>query len=372
MLRWRVDPVEGVDFIIERKALDNEESYAIRNPYFGMQLAYLKGMLEQGKAIRNSNGFTILSEDILELGEDFISLFDFPEFYPGRYITRFEGNTGKSAFKASVELALPGRSNIPYFSVFGPLLKLTEDKMYMLQPADWRALQALNHHAGLSAEMRGEYENNWLVFQLQLAKRAGMKISLAHFDNIDIIQPEKVGVAVDVSPDGDLILTPAFGAGLNIDDIKSRLGQISADDKHCILRVRNKFVLLDEKRLEAAQEILTNRRIPKTQVASFLKAPTAYLNAALIDLDTGFSLRVHGAEKFCQRYFGDVEKSGVNWFKSANDVIEPPEQLSTIIGDQQKLDEVRALFEDAQKTGAEMITVDDRLIDITDRTQCYR
>lgn len=372
LMRWRIDPVEGVDFIIDRKVLADEESYAIKNPYFGMQLAYLKGMVEQNKAVRNANGFTILSEEVVGLGEDFISLFDFPDFYPGRYNTRIEGNSGKSAFKAALELVLPDGDIVSRFSVNGPLLRLAENEMYMLQPADWQALQALKHHESLPADRRGEYENNWLVFQLQLAKRSGMNINLAHFDNIDVFQPDSIGVAVETLPNGDLILTPAFGAGLNIDDIKSRLGQISSDEKHCILRVKNKFVLLDEKRLQATQEILTNRRIPKAQVASFLQAPTAYLNAALIDLDTGFSLRVHGAEKFSQRYFGDVEKSGVNWFGKSDDFIEPPEQLTTIIEDQQKFDEVTVLFEDAKQTGAQLIEVDGHIIDVSDPQKVQR
>ncbi|WP_445424800.1 DEAD/DEAH box helicase [Alishewanella sp. HL-SH06] len=367
LLHWRIDPVEGVDFIIDRKALADEEGYAIRNPYFGMQLAYLKGMLEQNKAVRNADGFTILSQDIVGLGEDFITLFDFPDFYPGSFNTRFEGNTGKAAFNVALELMLPGGDSVPRFTVFGPLLKLADNEMYMLQPAEWRAVQALKFHQGLAADKRGEYENNWLVFQLQLAKRAGMKINLAHFENLEVFQPEKVGVAVDTLPNGDLILTPSFGSGVNIDDIHNRLGQVGSDDKQCILRVKNKFVLLDEQRLEATKEILTNRRIPKAQVASFLKSPTAYLNAALIDLDTGFSLRVHGAEKFCQRYFGDVEKSGVNWFGNTDDIVEPVEKLTTIIDDQQKLDEVRALFADAQKTGADMIDVDGCTFDVSDK-----
>ena len=367
LLRWQVDPVEGVDFIIERKALADEEGYAIKNPYFGMQLAYLKGMLEQNKAVRNANGFTILSQNIVGLGEDFITLFDFPDFYPGSFNTRFEGNTGKAAFSATLELILPGGDIVPRYIVFGPLLKLADNEMYMLQPAEWKALQALKHHQNLPVDQRGEYENNWLVFQLQLAKRTGMKINLAHFDNLEIFQPEKIGVAVDTTPNGDLILTPSFGSGVNIDDIHSRLGQIGSDDKQCILRVKNKFVLLDEQRLEAIKEILTNRRIPKTQVKSFLNSPTSYLNAALIDLDTGFSLRVHGAEKFCQRYFGDVEKSGVNWFGNADEIVDPVEKLTAIIDDQHKLDEVRALFEDAQKTGADMIDVDGCIIDVSDK-----
>src|SRR5690606_14711048 len=141
---------------IDRKVISNEESYAINNPYFGMQLAYLKGMVEQNKAVKNANGFTILTEDVIGLGDDFISLFEFPAFYQGSYQTRFEGSTGQSAFSAPLALALPDGDVVSRFTVFGPFLKLAENEMYLLQTADWIALKALLHHQHLSGEHRGE------------------------------------------------------------------------------------------------------------------------------------------------------------------------------------------------------------------------
>lgn len=372
LLTWRVDPVEGIDFIIDRKVLSNEESYAVNNPYFGMQLAYLKGMVEQSKAVKNANGFTILTEDVIGLGDDFISLFEFPVFYPGSYQTLFEGGTGQSAFGAQVELVLPDGSVVSRYTVFGPFIKLAENEMYMLQPADWRALTALLHHQHLSAEHRSEYENNWLIFQFQIAKKAGMRIDLAHFNNLEVVQPEVIGVAVESLANGDLILTPAFGAGINISDIQKRLGQINLTDKQIILRVKDKFVLLDEKRLEATREILTNGRIPKNQVAAFLKSPTAYLNAALIDLDTGFSIRVHGAERFVQRYFGDVEKSGVDWFAKSDDLVVSPENLTSIIDSEEQFEEVKTLFENAKQTSAESIEIDGQVVDVSDHGRVER
>lgn len=366
LITWRVDPREGIDFIMDRKVLSDPEGFAINNPYFGMQLAYLKGMVEQSKAVRNTPGFTIFSAEVVDLGEDFTSLFDFPDYYSGSYLCKFEGNTGRSSFKASIELNMKDGSTIQRYSVFGPFIKVAENEMYMLTPADWRALTALNHHQELNPELRGEYENNWLVFQLQVAKRAGMPINLAHFDNLELVSPDTVGVSIDGLPNGDILLTPSFGSGIGVDDIKARLGQLSEDDGHCILRVKDKFVLLDEKRLEAAKEILTNHRIPKEQVSSFLLSPTAYLSAALIDLDTGFSLRVHGAEKFSHRYFGDVEKSGVDWFSKASNLVEPPAHLGRLIDSQEKLEEVEILISDAKKTGAQLIELDERVFDISD------
>ena len=365
LLSWRIDPAEGVDFIISPKALADEENSAINDPYFGMQLAYLRGMVEQNRAFRNANGFTILSEEVVGLGEDFITLFEFPVFYPGRFASTFEGNTGKSAFRVNIQLELPTGEMVSRYSLNGPLLVLAENEQYMLQPADWNALRAIKHHDCLAPEQRGEYENNWLVFQLQLAKRSGMKIDLAHFNNLELIQPESIGVAVEISQTGDLFLTPVFGAGLDIDDISARLGQISPNDERSILRVKDKFVLLDNARLSAAKEILTNRRIPKSQVASFLQTPTAYLDAAMIDLDTGFSLRVHGAEKFSHRYFGDIEKSGVDWFLCPEGNVESPEQLRNIIDSETLFDEVAELYENAKKTCSEIIDLGDVLIDVS-------
>ncbi|WP_019603598.1 DEAD/DEAH box helicase [Teredinibacter turnerae] len=365
MVSWRVDPREGVDFIIDPKVISNPERLVIENPYFGMQLAYLKGMEEQSRAVRNANGFTIPSTNVVELGDDFVSLFNFPDFFDGRYIAKFEGNTGKSTFKVFIELIMNDGTSVQHFSAWGPFLKLSDNEIYMLSEADWHAFKSVTHHQKLQPQERSEYENNWLVFQLQIAKRRGMNIDLAHFKNLEIVSPDSVGVAVEELANGDLLLTPSFGSGIRIDDIKTRLGQLS-EEEHCILRVKNKFILLDEKRLKAANEILTNNRIPKSQVASFLKSPTAYLNAALIELDTGFSLRVNGAEKFCQRYFGDVEKSGVDWFSKSYDSIESPQQLCDIVDSVEKFTEVESLIKDAQSTGAQLIHIDDRIFDISD------
>ena len=70
------------------------------------------------------------------------------------------------------------------------------------------------------------------------------------------------------------------------------------------LRVKNKLVLLKDEAADAVAEVLTGRRIEPGQVKAFLETPTAFISSAMIDLDTGFSLRVHGAEKFELRYFG--------------------------------------------------------------------
>lgn len=367
LISWKVDEREGIDFIFDRAVLEGPEKYAIEDPHFGFQLTYLKSMHEQSKAAKNANGYTVLSQVAVELDDDFSALFDFPEVYKGKYITRIDGNTSQASFNVSIDLQLPDGGIVSTHSLFGPFLKVSENEIYRLSSVDWQALRSLETHKKLPSSDRGEYENNWLVFQLQVAKRAGMPIHLAHFNNLDVVTPDKVGVSIETRPNGDIELIPAFGSGIKIDDIKSRLGQISNDESRCVLRIRDKFVLLDESKLHATREILTNRTIPKEQVSTFLKSPTAYLDAALIDLDTGFSLRVHGAERFSHRYFGDVEKSGVDWFARGQELLEPLELLSSVVDSLEKLAEVESLIKDAQATGASIIEVEDRIFDISDQ-----
>ncbi|MYM64493.1 DEAD/DEAH box helicase [Pseudomaricurvus sp. HS19] len=366
LISWSIDPYEGLDFLIPSKVISDPESHAMTNPLFGMQFAYLKALVEQNLADRNSNGFTIPSATVPELEDDFFTLFELPAFSKGKFKADIRGNTANADFSVNVELTLGDGGHIPSAALFGPFLKVAEGEVYRLSAAEYRALNAVENHGKLPPEKRGEYENNWLILQLQVAKKSGMPIDLAHFNNLELSSPESVGVSLEELPNGDVLLTPTFGSGINIADIQSRLGQMQPGEDHCILRVKNRFVLLNEARLNAAQEILTNRRIPKSQVANFLRSPTAYLNAALIDLDTGFSLRVHGAERFVHRYFGDVEKSGVDWFSANSGEPEPIESIAPLIDSDESLAELERLIEDAQAKGAEIIDFDGKQFDISD------
>lgn len=362
---WKVDPEEGLDFIFIDNVLENQNELVITDPYFGFQLTYLKSAHEQGYAESNSDGYTVRSSIVPKLGADFVALFDFPPLFKGQYQMTFQGNTGSSAFKAKMELILPDGSIITHYALHGPFLKLAEGELYSLNEADWSALNFLRAHDQMGAEDRSEYSNNFLIYQLQAARSQGMCISLAQFSNLEIIRPSSIGVSLETTKDGDLRITPAYGPGMNSQEINSRLGQIDGDDSEAILRVKNKIVLLDTERLEATHEILQNRQIPKEQVASFLSAPTAYLSAALIDLDTGFSWRAHGAEIYSHHYFGDTETSSIDWFSSNNSLPEPFSHLASTIHSKESLEEVTVLIKRAQINGASVIQYEERVYEVS-------
>ena len=87
------------------------------------------------------------------------------------------------------------------------------------------------------------------------------------------------------------------------------------------LRVKNDFILLNEASRAAVTEIFSSRKIASHQVEDFLTNPTSFINASLINLDTGFSLRVLGAEYFEHKYFGEIEDNSQDWFGPRNQVL---------------------------------------------------
>jgi len=130
------------------------------------------------------------------------------------------------------------------------------------------------------------------------------------------------------------------------------------------MRIRDDIVLLDEDRFKATQEILTNRRIPKEQVKDFLSTPTAFLDAALVDLDSGFSLRVKGATAFHHGYFGDTDDSGIEWFG----VLTEKTLQTSLDNNLHDLNDVKAfeaVFKNALEHSEEIVTFKKNTFDIS-------
>lgn len=358
-VRWSADS-GGVNLIFDDQIFKNIETIATEDHYLGLQYIHLKMLQEKGFANRNSNGYSIDSLSFCQLDDVFYSLFDLPEAFTGRFNISVAGNTGKSSFCIDSSVTLADGFQIKNPQLRGPLLKTANDEYFRLTQAEYHALNALKRHQMLDANERTEYENNWLVFQLQTAKQAGMDIDLAHFKNLDFVSPDSIGLTVTELANGDLELVPSFGSSEERNEVIRRLGQFDSTQDSLIFRVGQKMVLLDQSRLEAANEILSNTRIPKDQVKTFFESPSAYLNSAMIDLDTGFSLRVHGAERFTHRYFGDVEKAGIDWFSQIEKLIEPAANLVSSIQSEDDLSEVEELIQNAQRNGADTVEFDER------------
>ncbi len=369
IFKWDVD-IDGIIFTLPRKRFDAVESLAINNLLLGMQYVALKSLEEQGVASRFANGFSVAEQDAVELlnedSDSFCELFKLPRFFSPKIQVNFDGLTTQASFNVTPKLSTPDGRKTYAYKLEGPFLSFGS-RQYSLNVADWSFLKAIEKHKKLSGDERSELKNNRLIYQLQSAVKQGCNASLEHFDTLVIHQPEKVGIFVNETANGDLELTPSLGGGASEENITRRLGNIANLEQEGMFKVGNEFFILDEERLEAVHEILSNRKIPRESVKSFLKNPTAFIDASLVDLDNGVSARLQGATEFVQAYFGDIEKTGLDWFQSddSTPTAEKPFDLQKI-ETVEDLEEVRNLFEEALQTGSSSFIYEEQVVEVSE------
>ena len=332
------------------------------------QYIHLQMLQEEGVAEKIGNGFLIEIGNAVRLEDDLRHLLQAPDPWPGRFEAEFSGNTTRPDYRIRLTLVDPlGRREHAY-RLKGPLLYLTENEVYLPNEEQWLALDAIQSHRGLAAADRGEYRNLLAISRLQQARSRGLPINLGHFEKIEAVEPESVSVSVDVDRQGNARLTPAF-KDVSPEEVENRLQQFSKEDRRSF-RVQSKILLMNEKKLKAVQEILENRTIPKEQLDTFLKTPTAFLDAALVDLDVGFSQRVQGiTTEFTHAYFGETDASGIDWFAAhiASGSVQAPSEIERFVKDKEDLKSFREKVDDARRTGASRCAFKNRIFDISDR-----
>ncbi|MBN2809674.1 MAG: DEAD/DEAH box helicase family protein, partial [Deltaproteobacteria bacterium] len=341
------------------------------------QYVCLQMLEEQGYVESIPHGYIIPSEHAVVLENEVKLLLGFPPPYPGLFRVRVHGQTTQNDFFIKIILVLPDGVELPHYELNGPCLELSSQELFMLSSAEWLAFNALREHHNLPLGNRSERLNLKLVGSLQAAKKLGMNIDLSHFNKINVYEPDKIGISVTEQENGTILLTPAFGTGDSPDEVRRRLGQLNNKDA-CevndvgeigVIRVRDQIVILDEKRLKATHEIISNRVIPQSQVKRFLETPTAFLDANLVDLDVGFSFRVRGATEFKHSYFGETDKSALGWFEQAgqkDNVVSFPGALHEVVKTEEDLQSVVKQIEDARSTGATVVDFSGKTIDISD------
>jgi SNF2 family DNA or RNA helicase len=357
-----IPDIEGLNLVIEYEKLKTCEN-GTADLLLLNQYACLQMLVEQGLAEPIRNGFVIPSEHAVCLDNDIRYLLKLPPIFEGSVSARVEGQSSQVAFSVRLVLHYLGE-DINTYELAGPCLKISEKEVFLLNQQQWVAFNGVKKHQQLSAADKNEQQNLLLIYRLQQAKRSGFDIDLAQFNKLHIVHPEKVGVAAEQTENGDLILTPSFGSEIKPQDTATRLGQLKGANDVASLHIRDDIVLLDENRFKATQEILTNRRIPREQVKHFLATPSAFLDAALVDLDTGFSLRVKGATAFHHGYFGDTDESGIDWFGPlAEKTFQTP--LAEQLHDLEEVAEFETKFNDAREHGADSMVFNGENIDIS-------
>ena len=318
---------------------------------------------ESGQAQPISNGFFVPSESVACLEEDILSILQLPPRGPLQFQIKVEGKSTHPAFKVSAFVLIDGE---PYpINRKGPILSNTRRDKYTLTAPQLLALDAIDIHAAMSPDERGEGSNLRLIATLQQARRDGLDINLSHFDNINVAEAERIGLTVSKLPDGSIELSPTLGDGTPYSDLLTRWAQLDPDADEGAMRIGNRIVLLDKQKMEGIREVFASRRIPADQVARFMETPTAFIDAALVDLDTGFSVRVDGVGTMRHIAIGELDAKGADWFSQEGQP-SPPQVLGGLIQSEEDADRIEQEIAAARRDGASTVVIDGQEIDISD------
>ncbi len=334
------------------------------------QYVCLKMLVEQEQAESIPNGFLIPSDILTLLDPATQELLSLPPQWSGKIDAIINSITSKSNFAVKLEVTDPkGRKTLIY-ETKGPFIHFGEDKRYLLSREQYRSFQALKIHED---SQKTEYDNLTFIYSLQEAKKKGCAINLLHFNTLDIKIPDKITIQAEFDSQGDLILTPFVGQEASNERMQKVLGQI-AREHNATLKVGDEIILFDEEKLRAIKEIIDKRTVPSSKVKDFLNHPTAYIKASLVDLDLGFSLRVHGATAFKHAYFGETDESGIDWFGKAvkSENIIPISTAYDLISDQETYQKFKKEIEDCINTGSTIFEFQGDNFDLSDQEEVTR
>ncbi len=334
--------------------------------YLTAQFVALQMLAEEGNAEVIPNGFIVPHDVVAALDEDVFTLLNLPERWTGKAAVDIKGTTSGESFKVAVNVESPSGRMTAAYKENGSILSFSDTQL-TLTKAMFDLFTALKIHADSA---KSESDNLLLLHSLHPAQKAGAKVSLSHFDKLDIHVPDKIAVEAELDAHGNLILTPSMGQKTEHDNLQRVLGQLQAENGRT-LKVGNEIILFNEKTAKAAKEIISHRAIPRSQVQQFLQAPGAFLDASLVDLDVGFALRVKGATRFKHAYFGETDESGIDWFGQSHAAgkILPINAVNKEIKTQEDFQQLQQVISDAKATGATEIAFEGKNYDIGSETE---
>lgn len=364
--RFAVDITpEGADIFVE-KSVFSAIAAGKATDFITAQYVALKMLEEQGSAEPIPGGFILPTKTVVSLEDDLIELLGLPERWHGEIRADIKGTSYNDSFKTTLLVTSPSGSSTAAYQIKGPCIQFGS-VTYTLDHKSHLVFDAVEQY---QKSVKSEYDNLAFVHSLQMAKAAGAKLTLQQFESLKIHVPDKITIEAELDAAGNLILTPNTGQQASHEEMQRVMGQIMAE-AGCTIKVGKEIILFDNKRAEAVKEVLTNRVIARSQVQQFLKTPTAFLDATLVDLDVGFALRVKGATRFKHAYFGETDESGINWFGASGSSasIQPFSAIAKLIQTKEDLLQLQQQVSDAKATGATELAFQNKLFEISNQDE---
>ncbi len=344
------------------------------------QYYLLDALTEEGRAAHTEDGFVVPAEEVARLDADEARVLTLPDRYAGELRARVRSFTSSPEFSVTIHLAVgdhftPVRRCGPVVQVGSTLQRLSVPLL--------RSLRAIEDHSGLTPDRRNENQNVGLVAQLQAAQRLAscaesatdrdplFRLDLGPLERFRTITPETVSLVVEPQPDGSLAVEPDLGREVSQELVARRWHQLdrrstTEDEAEAgVIRAGNDIVLLGPQQLAGVREVRRRPTIPAGDAGQFFDAPGAYFDPELVDVDLQFGVRVAGLGVIVPVTFAMAAPSGIAWFRDV-DSVDAPETLTTQARTLAEQATLESRVQDAWEGGEDLLTVDERLVDISD------
>lgn len=382
---FRVEFGEEMRFIADAGALTlmraGEAQRTAQEQYY-----MLDALVDDGRGIAHADGFSISAEEISRLDASDAAVLNLPPRYTGEISTGVHHWTASKDFRVDVEL-YAGDYPAPA-QRRGPAVRVGA-QVYRASVPLLRTLRALETHAALPLDARTEARNVELVAELQTAQQLAASddpevrdgdfgLRLGGLDSFRTVTPTSVGLLVEPQPDGSLRVEPDLGPDVDRELIRKRWHQLDTPAGSgetgrgrpgaAVLRADTNLVLLEPNLLDGVREVRRRPHIPADEVRQFLEAPGSYYDPDRVDVDIRFGVRVAGLGVIAPVTFTEAQATGLDWFGKIG-TVSPPEALTRIastLGEQSRVEQEVA---QAWDRGEAVVTVDEQVVDIADRSR---
>ncbi len=331
---WQVtSDTEGLLFRFPDESPLKPSSRLSKDPLTIERGTILRMISEQVGALDIKNGMRLDWEIVCELNPALRESLQLPPKWFGGLKLGLQGLTKNDDFDINLKVTSPDGSQLEGVTLEGGIIKIGLDQ-YLADSLQYEALKTIADFKNQKSHERSQYSSLTTIEKLQSLSARGLEIDLNAFNEIKIVKPNAVRVALEENEDGSIKISPDL---CKTDKTKQGATSVVApqlldtrldnylvkESTTCCLPAGKVMHLLDEKTVTGIREITRNPYIPKERVADFIENPSAWLNAEFVDLDLGFSERVKGLAPLRLAYFGETDESGIQWIEPKESATEP-------------------------------------------------
>lgn len=280
------------------------------------QYLVLDMLVEDGRAEATYDGFVMTAVEVARLEADEAAVLGLPGRFAGSIRAAVYRWTGSPEFR--IDLAMYVGVHPAPWERRGAIVMVGRDS-FLVSPPLLQVLRAIEQHSAITPGQRTEMQNVTLVARLQAAQHVAanstdramrdtsVRFSLGALDSFTTVTPASVGLGVETQPDGSLVVEPALGPVLDLGLPPARWQQLDPDVSHAaahrdprapgdgvVLRLDNVLVILTPAQVAGVQEVRRRPHIRAEHVRAFLRAPGAFYNPDVVDVDVSLSVRLAG------------------------------------------------------------------------------